>query len=116
MKTFTSEEITEFSHDVSQITDWIMMAHADHFQIGFYLTTIRINGIDKNPQIVAACAKAMTKHAISVSLDGLQRKDTPVVDIVGTGGDGHDTFNVSTTAAIVASGAGCIVAKVSSQV
>ncbi|KAI8355780.1 glycosyl transferase family, a/b domain-containing protein [Mortierella sp. GBAus27b] len=87
------------------------MGHADHFQIGFYLTTIRINGIDKNPQIVAACAKAMTKHAISVSLDGLRRKDTPVVDIVGTGGDGHDTFNVSTTAAIVAAGAGCIVAK-----
>ncbi len=36
---------------------------------------------------------------------------TNVLDVVGTGGDGKNSFNVSTTSAIVAAGAGCIVAK-----
>lgn len=43
-------------------------------------------------------------HAIDISVDGL-------VDLVGTGGDGSNTFNISTTASFVAAGAGISLAK-----
>ena len=52
-------------------------------------------------------------RSYSVKIDRLELGEGEVVvDIVGTGGDGHDTFNVSTSAAIVAAGAGAIVCKV----
>lgn len=55
---------------------------------------------------VAGMARALRDHAVPV-----RPKASPVVDIVGTGGDGCATFNISTTAAIVAAGAGLAVAK-----
>jgi anthranilate phosphoribosyltransferase len=57
--------------------------------------------------VIASAASLMRELAVPLVLD-----DGEWVDIVGTGGDGKDTFNVSTTAAIVAAGAGCRVAKV----
>ena len=44
-----------------------------------------------------------------------KRRSRRVADIVGTGGDSHDTFNVSTMSAIVAAGAGARVYKVGSS-
>ncbi|RCH78711.1 anthranilate phosphoribosyltransferase, partial [Rhizopus stolonifer] len=66
---------------------------------------------DKDPHIVAACATAMRSHARLVPYEGYESLNGHVVDIVGTGGDGHDTYNVSTTASVVAAGAGAKVAK-----
>ncbi|KAF9332948.1 anthranilate phosphoribosyltransferase [Linnemannia elongata] len=76
--------------DATIATKEIMEGRATHAQIGAYLFGLKLNKLDAEPAIVASCA---------------------LVDIVGTGGDGHDTFNVSTTAAIVAAGAGVKVAK-----
>jgi len=50
--------------------------------------------------------KVMREFAIPVEVD-----DPHAIDLCGTGGDGADTFNISTTATLVAAGAGVIVAK-----
>ena len=54
---------------------------------------------------IVGLAKTMRAKAIPVNTD------EPVVDTCGTGGDGSDTFNISTAAAFVAAGAGLKVAK-----
>lgn len=55
---------------------------------------------------LTGAARAMLGASVKIDLDGLD-----AVDIVGTGGDGAGTFNVSTTAAFIAAGAGVTVAK-----
>ena len=59
--------------------------------------------------IISGCRLALRDHAIAAPVIGTA--EAPVVDIVGTGGDGHDTINVSTTAGIVAAACGLRVAK-----
>ena len=54
---------------------------------------------------IAGCAAAMREHALRVP------NDLDLLEIVGTGGDGAHTFNISTTAALVAAAGGVKVAK-----
>lgn len=63
-----------------------------------------------HPQELAGFASVMRRHAAPVFADE-SRKPAHLVDTCGTGGDGCDTFNISTAAAIIASGAGAYVAK-----
>jgi anthranilate phosphoribosyltransferase len=59
--------------------------------------------------IIHALADVMRSSAVPVDIP---RDDgSNIVDIVGTGGDGHDTFNISTAAGLVAAGAGARVVK-----
>ncbi|KAI5477780.1 anthranilate phosphoribosyltransferase [Pseudohyphozyma bogoriensis] len=78
-------------------------------QMGAFLAALNLTGKDRQPEVFAACAEVMQKHALTVDVG--EHGEGPVCDIVGTGGDGHNTFNVSTTAGIVAAGAGCRVYK-----
>ena len=80
----------------------IMSGRATDAQIAAFLTSLRMKGesIDE----IAACADVMRSHAIRIEGDNL-------IDVVGTGGDCANTFNVSTTAAFVTAGAGAKVAK-----
>ena len=79
-------------------------------QIGAFLTALHINRVERRPDSLSAAADVLRKRALKAAVQEAE-KDF-VVDIVGTGGDGHNTFNVSTTAAVVAAGAGARVIKV----
>jgi len=77
---------------------------ASEAQIGALLAALRAKGETESE--IAGFAQGMFDAARTI--DPAVR---PLVDIVGTGGDDHDTINVSTTSAIVAAGAGVPVAK-----
>jgi anthranilate phosphoribosyltransferase len=107
----TPESITP--EDAYNGINYIMNGEATPSQTASFLTALRAHKIDYRPDIVAACGRAMRQQARSVPLQTTNLRSTDIVDIVGTGGDGQDTFNVSTAAGIVASAVGVKVAKVS---
>ncbi|PPQ69022.1 hypothetical protein CVT25_004380 [Psilocybe cyanescens] len=78
-------------------------------QIGAFLTALHIHRVERRPESLAAAASVLREHALKASVQDAEGDF--VVDIVGTGGDGYNLFNVSTTAAIVAAGAGARVIK-----
>ena len=86
------------------VMDEIMGGEATPAQISGFLVALRAKG--ETADEIAGCAEAMRAHVLAVTPT---RED--VVDVVGTGGDGSRTFNISTTAAIVAAAAGAAVAK-----
>jgi len=82
----------------------IMEGQATPAQIGAFLMGLRVKG--ETSAEVSAAARIMRQKAVR-----LDCRANTVLDTCGTGGDGKNTFNISTAAAIVAAGAGAIVAK-----
>lgn len=82
----------------------IMAGRASHAQIAAMTLAMRIKGetIDE----IVGLVRAMREVAVPVEVD-----EPVVVDTAGTGGDQSGTFNISTTAAFIAAGAGVRVAK-----
>lgn len=87
-----------------QLMHIIMTGQATPAQIGAFLVALRMKG--ESIEEITAAAQVMRELATPVPVNGLQ-----VVDIVGTGGDGLHTFNISTTACFVVAAAGGKVAK-----
>jgi anthranilate synthase/phosphoribosyltransferase len=83
----------------------IMTGQATQAQIGAYLVALRMKG-ETIPEIKGS-VRAMRNVAVKVKLNITES----VYDIVGTGGDGAHTFNISTAAAFVLAGTGRKVAK-----
>ncbi|KAK7049260.1 anthranilate phosphoribosyltransferase [Paramarasmius palmivorus] len=78
-------------------------------QIGAFLTALHIHRVERRPESLAAAAAVLRGRALKAEVQDVGNDF--IVDIVGTGGDGYNLFNVSTTAAIVAAGAGARVIK-----
>ena len=81
----------------------IMGGKATDVQMSAYLTALSMKG--ETISEITASAEAMRAHCIKLL------NDRDVLEIVGTGGDGSNSFNISTTASIVISSAGVPVAK-----
>jgi len=88
-----------------QTMEVIMTGEATPAQIAAFLVGLRMKG--ETPSEIAGFAESMRGKATKV----ISQHPTPVVDIVGTGGDNKHTFNVSTVASFVVAGAGVPVAK-----
>lgn len=83
-------------------------------QTGCLLYALHTTQLDRRPDVLAACANSMRGASAQVSVPALRevvlRKGRPegaytggLCDIVGTGGDSHNTYNVSTTSSILSS-------------
>ncbi len=91
------------AEEAAQAMNEIMEGEATPAQIAAFVTALRIKG--ESAEEIAGMATVMRQKSLKVVTDGF------LVDTCGTGGDGHNTMNVSTAAAIVAAAAGIKVAK-----
>jgi len=92
------------SEDAAAVLTEIMSGNASEAQIAAFLIALRTKG--ETVDEIAGLVRAMRAMAARVDVHA----DGELLDVVGTGG-GRQTFNVSTTAALIAAGAGCTVAK-----
>lgn len=83
--------------------DEIMGGKATPVQMSAFLTAMSMKG--ETIEEITACAAGMRKHCIRLL------NDQELLEIVGTGGDRSNSFNISTTASILVSAAGVPVAK-----
>lgn len=82
----------------------ILGGRADPLEISAFLMAMRVKG--ESTRELAAIARSLRSASITVDIS-----DEHAVDLCGTGGDGADTFNISTTAMFIAAGAGVPVLK-----
>ena len=89
--------------EAAQVMDEMMSGTATQAQMGAFLTALRIKG--ETIEEITACANVMRAKALHIDTD------KEVMEIVGTGGDGSGTFNISTTALFVIAAGGVPIAK-----
>ncbi|GAK47105.1 anthranilate phosphoribosyltransferase [Secundilactobacillus oryzae JCM 18671] len=90
-------------NEAQTVVDEIMGGQATNVPIASLLTGLAIK--KETVEEIAGAASAMRQHALPVAIE------KPVLEIVGTGGDHSNSFNISTTAALVVAAAGIPVAK-----
>jgi anthranilate phosphoribosyltransferase len=116
LKVVEHENLTQA--EMETVMGEIMGGDATPVQIAAFITALRMKGesIDE----ITGAAKVMRKkatriplksHPVVIDQDDMNMDLETILDTCGTGGDGTSTFNISTTCAFVAAGAGLKVAK-----
>jgi anthranilate phosphoribosyltransferase len=82
----------------------IMRGDANPSEVAGFLVALRTKG--ETPQEIAGCVASLREHVVPV-----RPARTDLTDVVGTGGDGANTFNISTAAGVVVAACGHGVAK-----
>jgi anthranilate phosphoribosyltransferase len=100
-KVATGQSLTE--SEAERAFDLIMSGAATPAQIGAFLMALRVRG--ETVDEITAAARIMRSKATGIAAPD------DAIDVVGTGGDGSGTLNISTGAAIVVAGCGVPVAK-----
>lgn len=94
----------DISYEMARdVMNEIMSGEASDVQKSAYLTALSMKG--ETIEEITGSAEAMRNHALPVN-HGME-----VMEIVGTGGDGSNSFNISTTASLIIAAAGVPVAK-----
>jgi anthranilate phosphoribosyltransferase len=90
--------------EMMEVMNEVMEGKATPAQIAAFITALRIKG--ETVAEVTGAARIMRQKAVRIDA-----RSSVIVDTCGTGGDGSNTFNISTTAAFVVAAAGLTVAK-----
>lgn len=98
------EQVSLSTEESQSLFDQIIRGEMDPIQMGSVLTALKIKG--ETPEEIAGAANALLDNAAP-----FETPDYPFADIVGTGGDGSNTINISTASAFVAAACGVKVAK-----
>jgi anthranilate synthase/phosphoribosyltransferase len=109
LKPFISKAINRIdlsAEEAQEAMNIIMTGEATPAQIGAYLVALRMKG--ETIAEITGSVRAMRANAVKIKPEA---HGQTIYDVVGTGGDGKHTFNISTAAAFVVAGTGRKVAK-----
>ncbi|QEM67966.1 anthranilate phosphoribosyltransferase [Geobacter sp. FeAm09] len=104
--------------EMIEVMNQIMSGECTQAQVGSFITALRMKG--ETVEEIAGAARVMRERATPIRVGrnvlGIDRDDInidreTILDVVGTGGDGTNTFNISTTVSFVVSACGVKVAK-----
>jgi len=104
--------------EMIEVMNQIMSGECTPAQIGSFITALRMKG--ETVEEITGAARVMREHAtpirvgrnvLDIDRDDINIDRETILDVVGTGGDGTNTFNISTTVSFVVSACGVKVAK-----
>jgi anthranilate phosphoribosyltransferase len=104
--------------EMIEVMNQIMSGECTQAQIGAFITALRMKG--ETVEEITGAARVMRERAtpirvgrnvLDIDRDDINLDQETILDVVGTGGDGTNTFNISTTVSFVVSACGVKVAK-----